>query len=376
MRAEIAAFLACALLAGGAAAPFASSPASAGPALLFEAENGKVLYAEDQDNLWYPASLTKIMTTYLAFEALKTGRLTPEQKITVSEKATLQEPSKVGLPAGATLTVDLAIKALVVKSANDVAVMLAEAIGGNEEAFVKLMNDTAKRLGMTRTSFVNANGLPAPDQVTTARDLAKLSRAVMKEFPEHSALWALPEVRIGKIKLATHNHLLKTFEGADGIKTGFICDSGFNVVSSATRDGRKLIAVVLGEPSGRERSIRAASLLDYGFQTQGWKQLFNTTTIDSLPIAEDAKPVQSVRNTVTGWSCSNRPRPLAKKPVKKKSGTAVAGEAAKGKAANKALNKAVKAKSSSAPAEPLETGSTQVAAKAKPASKPPVKAAE
>ena len=367
MRAKIAALIATAVLA--AAGPFGFGPVLAGPALLFEADSGKILYTEDQDNLWFPASLTKIMTTYLAFEALKTGRLTPEQKIAVSEKAFVQEPSKVGLPVGAELTVDLAIKALVVKSANDVAVMLAEAIGGSEEGFVKLMNDTAKRLGMSRTNFVNANGLPAPEQVTTARDLAKLSRAVMKEFPEHAALWALPEVRIGKIKLTTHNHLLKTFDGADGIKTGFICDSGFNVVSSATRDGRKLIAVVLGEPSGRDRSIRAASLLDHGFQTQGWKQLFNTTTIDSLPVAADAKGVQSVRQTVTAWNCGNRSaRPVAKK----KQGTAVAGGA---------KAKATKSKGAApkAAASPLETGSAQskvAVAKPKSAVKAPAKAEE
>lgn len=365
MRAKTFAFLASAILAGVAAGPAGLAPAAAGPALLFDADNGKILYTEDQDNLWYPASLTKIMTTYLAFEALKTGRLKPEQQIPVSEKATLQEPSKVGLPAGATLTVDLAIKALIVKSANDVAVMLAEAIGGSEEGFVTQMNNTAKRLGMTRTRFVNANGLPAPEQVTTARDLARLSRAVMQDFPEHSALWALPEVRIGKIKLTTHNHLLKTFEGADGIKTGFICDAGFNVVSSATRDGRKLIAVVLGEPSGRERSIRAASLLDYGFQAHGWKQLFNTSTIDSLPIPDDAKGVQSVRSTVTGWSCGNRPRPVAKKPVKK-SGAAVAGNA-KGKAPTKAA----KAKS-----EGALTETASAPAKQKSANKAPVKTEE
>ena len=360
MRARIAAVFAIAGLAA-LGQPTATS-AVAGPALLFEQDTGKVLYAEDQDHLWYPASLTKIMTSYLAFEALKTGRITPEQKIIVSEKATLQQPSKVGLPVGAELTVDLAIKALVVKSANDVAVMLAEAIGGNEEAFVKLMNDTAKRLGMTRTNFVNPNGLPAPEQVTTARDLAKLSRAIIKDFPEHAALWSLAEVRIGKIRLGTHNHLLKTFEGADGLKTGFICDAGFNVVSSATRDGRKLVAVVLGEPSGRERSIRAASLMDHGFQTHGWKQLFNSTTIDSLPLAADAKGIQSIRQTVTAWDCGNR-RPPQRPIAKKKQGAAVASAKAK----------ATKPK---AVATPSETGSaTATAAQPKKAaSKPPAKA--
>src|SRR5688572_9879384 len=237
-----------------------SSGAMAGPTLLFDASNGKVLYAEDQDDQWHPASLTKIMTAYLTFEALKSGRITLEQKITVSENAHVLPPSKVGLPVGAEMKVDLAIRALIVKSANDVAVMLAEAIGGSEEAFVKQMNDTALRLGMTRTRFVNPHGLPAPEQVTTARDLAKLSRAVLADFPEQASLWALADIQIGRRRLRTHNGLLKTYDGADGLKTGFICDSGYNVVASASRDGRKLVAVVLGESSGRDRNVRAASL--------------------------------------------------------------------------------------------------------------------
>lgn len=308
-------------------------PASAGPALLVDAANGRVLYAEDQDNLWYPASLTKIMTAYLTFSALKTGRLTPDHKIKVSDKAHVQPPSKIGLPVGAEITVDLALKALVVKSANDAAVMLAEAVGGSEDDFVKLMNDTALRLGMTRTRFVNPNGLPAPEQVTTARDLARLSRAALRDFPDQAHLWTMTEMQIGKLKLGTHNQLLRTYEGADGIKTGFICDAGFNVVASATRDGRKLIAVVLGEPSSRERSVRAASLLEHGFQMHGWKQLFNATTIDSMPIAADPKGPLSIRERIVSWDCGNRRRPVAKKG---KGAVAAAGKAApKSKAAAK-----------------------------------------
>jgi D-alanyl-D-alanine carboxypeptidase len=323
MRAPIAAMLLCSLVTMGASRAFA------GPALLFEPATGKVLYAEDADHLWYPASLTKIMTAYLTFAALKSGRLTLDQKIVVSEKAHIQAPSKVGLPVGAEMTVDLALRALIVKSANDTAIMLAEAIGGTEEDFVKQMNETAQRLGMSKKKFVNANGLPTPDQVTTARDLARLGRAVLRDFPEQSALWALPEVQIGKLKLRSHNGLLRTFEGADGLKTGFICDSGFNVVASATRDGRKLMAVVLGDPSGRERNIRAASLLDHGFQTWDWKQLFNGATIETLPVAADAKDVHSVRQTIVSWNCGNAKRRV---PVKKKAvSTAASAKAKDGK---------------------------------------------
>ncbi len=297
-----------------AAAPLAH----AGPALLFDATSGQVLYAEDQDDSWYPASLTKIMTAYITFEAIKTGKLTLDQKITVSEAALAQPPSKVGLPVGAEMSVDVALQALIIKSANDVAVMLAEAISGSETAFIYKMNETAKRLGMTKTTFVNPNGLPAPDQATTARDLARLARAVMRDYPQYANYWTMAEMRIGKIRLASHNALLKTFDGADGLKTGFTCDSGFNVVASATRDNRRLVAIVLGEPNGQTRAIRAASLLEHGFSLQGWKTLFNTTTVENLSTSKEAKALVSMRQQVTAWSCGNRPKKvrIAKNPNK------------------------------------------------------------
>ena len=280
-------------------------PAFAGPALLFDPANGKLLYAEDPDSQWYPASLTKIMTSYIAFQAIKDGKIKLDQKIPCSLVATLQPPSKVGLLVGAELTVEKALQAVIIKSANDVTVMLAEAISGNETAFVAQMNATAKKLGMTRTNFVNTNGLPDPGQVTTARDLAKLSRAVTTEFPQFAPYWAMPDMRIGNRRLGTHNALLKTFPGADGLKTGFTCDSGFNIVASATRDGHKLMAVVLGETSGNERAVRAASLLEHGFQTYGWKDLFNQTSIDNLPLDPAAKGITSVRETVVSWDCGH-----------------------------------------------------------------------
>ena len=303
------------VLAVSAAGLFYAStvPAVAGPAILFDPADGRVMYAEDQDDLWHPASLTKIMTAYLAFEALKAGTITPETKIKTSELANSQPPSKVGLPVGAEMTVDLALRALIIKSANDVAVMLAEHISGTQDAFVAKMNATSKRLGMSRTVFVNPNGLPAPEQVTTAHDLGRLARAVLKDFPEYASLWSMVDVQIGRRRLRTHNGLLKTYEGADGLKTGFICDSGYNVVATATREGRKLVAVVLGESSGRERSIRAASMLEHGFQTTGWTALFKSSNIDSMPISAEAKTtVTSVRDTVTAWDCGGRrKRPTA-----------------------------------------------------------------
>lgn len=283
-------------------------PAAAGPALLFDANDGKILYAEEMDDQWHPASLTKIMTAYMVFKAIKAGKIRLDEKVICSEHANQQPPSKIGLPIGGELTVENALQALIVKSANDVAIMLAEKISGSELQFVADMNATARDLGMTRTQFSNANGLPAFGQVTTARDLAKLSRAVSAEYPEYASYWAMTQMRIGKIRLASHNGLLKTFEGADGLKTGFICDSGFNVVASATRDGHRLMAVVLGEPSGNDRNIRAASLLEHGFQQLGWKQIFNQATIDNLPVPPDARGPVSVRSTIQSWDCGNGKR--------------------------------------------------------------------
>lgn len=298
--------VASAWLAAFSAFMTAPAPASAGPALLFEPANGKVLYFEEPDSLWHPASLTKIMTAYLTFEAIKEGKLRLEDKIPCSLVATLQPPSKVGLPVGGELTVEQALQAVIIKSANDVTVMLAEAVAGSETAFVKKMNEAARRLGMTRTQFVNTNGLPDPGQVTTARDLAKLSRAVVSEYTQYAHYWAMPDMRLGKRRLGSHNALLRTYPGADGLKTGFTCDSGFNVVASASRDGRRLMAVVLGETSGNERAVRAASLLEHGFQTYGWKELFNPMTIDNLPSDPGAKGITTVRENVLSWDCGNR----------------------------------------------------------------------
>ena len=303
----------------------------AGPALLFDASDGKVLYAEDQDDQWHPASLTKIMTAYVVFEALKDGKLTLATKISCSQHASSQPPTKVGLAVGAQMTVEKALQALIIQSANDVAVMLAEAVAGSHEAFVERMNATAARLGMTRTKFVNANGLPDAEQVTTARDLAKLARAVWRDYPDHARLWSLLDVHIGKRHFGTFNGLLANYAGADGMKTGFTCDSGFNVVASATREGHKLIAVVLGENTGGERSLRASSLLEHGFQTYAWKALFPSNSIDTMPMTDDAKGPTTIRKTVISWVCGTARRAMAKLNRKKVGTGGQGGEAAQGR---------------------------------------------
>ena len=259
----------------------APTAAIAGPALVFEPYNGTVFYSEDPDAPWFPASLTKMMTAYVAFQAIKKGEISPDTNITCSKHAVAQAPSKLGLPVGGQITLETALKVLIVKSANDVAVMVAEAVAGSEDAFVQRMNDTAHKLGMTRTRYANANGLPNEEQVTTARDLAKLARALIVDFPEYADIFAMPRVQVGKKVLRGHNGMLISFPGADGMKTGFICNSGFNVVVSATRDGRKLVAVVLGEPSVAIRTDRAANLLENGFKRYFWKSLFGTT-IDGM----------------------------------------------------------------------------------------------
>ena len=269
------------LLAG--AILIAPSTACAAPALVFEPYSGTVLYAEDADAQWFPASLTKLMTAYVTFQALKAGTITPDTKVICSRTAAMQAPSKLGLPVGGSITLDVALKVLIVKSANDVAVMIAEAVGGSQDAFIARMNEAAQQLGMTRTHFANVNGLPDERQVTTARDLAKLARAIIVEFPGHADLFSSIQVQVGKKIMRTHNSLLVSFPGADGMKTGFICESGFNVVASATRDGRKLVAVVLGEPSVPSRNDRATELLENGFQRYFWKSLFGTS-LDGLAI--------------------------------------------------------------------------------------------
>jgi len=250
------------------------APAKAGPALVFDLKSDLVMYAEEADRLWHPASLTKLMTAYLLFEALKANKLTMDSNLVNSKNARAQPPSKIGLPLGATLKVKKGIEILIVKSANDVAVMIAEKVGGTEPRFIKLMNATAKRLGMNSTKFYNPHGLPHEKQVTTARDMGKLARALIRDFPEHNHLYSLGSVKLGKRRMRSHNDLLRTYPGADGMKTGFVCASGFNVVASATRNGRRIVAVVMGARSTKARRARATKLLDHAFANYWWKTLF------------------------------------------------------------------------------------------------------
>jgi D-alanyl-D-alanine carboxypeptidase len=224
------------------------------------------------------------MTSYVVFNRLRLGLMTLDQNIPVSALASAQPRSKIGLPAGRTVSVDFALQALLVYSANDMAYVLAEAAGGNVQNFVTAMNATAKRLGMTATHYVNPNGLFEPRQVTTARDTAILAQAIVKEFPEHAHYFKQPTLAIGKRRLANHNALIRRMQDADGMKTGFVCNSGFNLVASATRNGRKLVAIVFGAPSSKARADLAELLLVDGFARQPLTPLQHISEVANQPL--------------------------------------------------------------------------------------------
>jgi D-alanyl-D-alanine carboxypeptidase len=257
------------LTIGGAvlalAANWAAKPAHAEATILVEVDSGKVLRAENATYPWYPASVTKLMTLYTTLQAVKQGRITLDTLFKVSHTALAQSPTKMGFALGTQVTVDNAIKMMMVKSANDMAVLLAEGVDGSIENFADDMTRTAHRLGMSESNFVNPNGLPADEQITSARDMAILARALIRDFPEYDSYLHIPAIKFGRRVIRNYNTLLGRYPGADGMKTGFICASGFNLVATATRNGKRLIAVVLGAPSSSSRTVKAAELLESGF---------------------------------------------------------------------------------------------------------------
>jgi D-alanyl-D-alanine carboxypeptidase len=231
-------------------------------ALVVDANSGGVLHAANPDALRHPASLTKIMTLYLLFEQMEAGKLQLDSRLPVSDHASQQAPSKLGLLPGQTLSVEDAIRALVTKSANDAAVVVAEAIGGDEEAFARMMTRKARALGMSRTVYNNASGLPDADQLTTARDQVTLGRAIQDRFPRYYRYFATPSFSYRGHAMRNHNKLLGRVEGVDGIKTGYTRASGFNLVSSVRRGSRHVVAVVLGGASGGARDARMRALIE------------------------------------------------------------------------------------------------------------------
>jgi D-alanyl-D-alanine carboxypeptidase len=290
-----------------AATGLAAVPAAAEALLLVEVDSGKVLHAEQATTPWYPASITKIMTAYVALRAVKEGRITLDTLFRVSKTAAAAAPTKMGFAPGTTVTVDNALKMLMVKSANDIAVVIAEGVAGSVENFAELMNRHAARLGMTQSHFVNPHGLPAENQITSARDMAILARVVLREFPQYNYYWSLPGIRFGKQVHRNHNNLMGRYQGVDGMKTGFICASGFNVVATATRDGKRLIAVVLGSQSPAVRAVKAAQLFERGFQVRPLSWLTpGLGPVEALPVANVDPP--NLREVMCG---KNRRRPPA-----------------------------------------------------------------
>lgn len=258
------------LAAAGILACFLAAPGPAvgkvrHAALVIDAGTREVLHAEEANARWYPASLTKLMTLYLTFAEIEAGGLTLDEVLTVTSAAAAQPPTEIGLDEGDKISVEDAIAAVIVRSANDAAALLAERIAGSEEAFAARMTEKARELGMASTTYRNASGLPDPGQVTTAHDQALLALALLQDFPQHYHFFSLTSFSYGKRTLSGYNGLLVSYAGADGLKTGFTCDSGYNVVTSAVRDGRRLLAVYLGGQSTAARNAAVAALLNDGF---------------------------------------------------------------------------------------------------------------
>ena len=254
------------LAAGQARAQIGSDRYSS---IVMDVASGNVLISVSPDEPRYPASLTKMMTLYMAFEALRDRRLTREQLVPVSEHAASMSPSKLGLMPGTRLTVEQAILGLVTKSANDAAAALGELIGNDEDRFAQMMTLRARALGMAHTVFRNASGLPDPEQITTARDLALLARHLVQDFPDDYRYFSVPSFTFHGRTIPNHDHLLQSYPGADGLKTGYTEASGFNLVTSAVRSDVRLIGVVIGAAHPGERDQHMAALLDRGFEAMG-----------------------------------------------------------------------------------------------------------
>ncbi|APX94709.1 hypothetical protein BWR19_18270 [Halomonas sp. 1513] len=277
-----------------------ASSAQANPryaAIVVDSQNGEVLHSANADATRYPASLTKMMTLYLAFEAVEEGRLSLDQPLPVSSYAASMQPSKLGVKAGDTITLREAIPALIIRSANDVAVVVAEALGGSVDYFGEMMTDKARSLGMPNTYFRNPSGLPDPLQTSTARDLATLSVRLMNDFPDYYHYFANSSFSYRGQTINGHNRLLRNYPGADGLKTGFIRASGFNVATSAVRDGRRIVAVVMGGFTAQSRDDHMITLLDRGFMRAALNDQNGWVAETSI-----AQPMETLVASVQGQS--------------------------------------------------------------------------
>lgn len=281
---------------------FVPASLSAAPkTIVIDLQSGNVLSADEAHHRWYPASLTKLMTAYIAFRDVESGQATMLSPVRVSRNALSQPPSKMGYPVDSRMTLENALKMVIVKSANDIAVAVGESLYGSESAFVAQMNSEAARLGMVGTRFANPNGLFDSAQYSTPRDFALLARAIRLEFPQYAAWYSYNSIRAGQNNLYGYNLLLGRFDGADGMKTGYVCSSGYNMVATATRAGRTLIAVVMGAKSAEARAVLAADLLEKGFQTAG---LGKPNILAYSPDVADLSRIEDMRPIVCGENAS------------------------------------------------------------------------
>ncbi len=323
MRFNSIAKLAATALALVIAAPGGSASLYAVPkyaAILINSDTGEVMYARQADETRFPASITKVMTLYVAFQELKAGNIRESDEIRISSHAASQPPSKLGLRPGATITVRDAMGVVATRSANDIAVALGEFISGSHAEFAARMTREARRLGMSRTTFINATGLPNPGHVTTARDIATLSRALIRDFPKRYPLFSQVAYEYEGQQIGNHNHLLKTLPGVDGIKTGFTNAAGFTLAASAAHDGVRLIAVVLGGPNRMMRDGNVSDLLDTGFSVLTRRSRGEQTTVaqnfaepDDLSDAVMDR-LASEAPSADGLVLASPPAPLRRRP--------------------------------------------------------------
>ncbi|HUP02899.1 MAG TPA: D-alanyl-D-alanine carboxypeptidase family protein [Bryobacteraceae bacterium] len=292
---------ACALLCPMLCAAPLAHPAPYASLLVKDLDTGKIILSDSPDTPHYPASLTKLMTLYLLFDRLGNGSLSLDHRFTVSREAAAQPPTKLGLRPGATISAEECIEALIVKSANDIAVVVAEGIAGDVPAFAEMMTAKARELGMENTVFRNPNGLPNTEQVTTSRDLATLATALVQDFPQFYHYFSIRTCKIGSITLTTHNNFLEMFNGAEGMKTGYTHDAGFNLVATAERGGHRLVGVILGAKGAARRDITMVSTMDSAFEQIGVPQP------EAKPVAElhvkkqvaaAVRPTRTVRTPV------------------------------------------------------------------------------
>jgi len=291
---------------------FAVSSTQAKPgsvsSIMLDAESGEILASERADIERYPASLTKLMTLYITFEALERGLIKMEDELTVSRTAANRSPSRLGLKPGSKIKVETAILAVIVKSANDCATVLAEGLGYTEQEFAKNMTAVAKTLGMKKTVFKNASGLPNRQQVTTARDMAVLAAALYHHFPQYYPLFSTQKFTYNGQTIYSHNHLLKNFDGADGMKTGYIAAAGYNIVTSAERNGNRVIAVTMGHQTLKERDKKAADMMEKGLQKLALNNEYQPQTLYAKLENPQTFSIEKVTEADTATEAENKPK--------------------------------------------------------------------